>query len=129
MNGRMLLERAIVRRTIIALLGAGYEIMVHDGEEVVLSGSKDAKAIFGAMFGTDEDVLHVSTASPQPGGARLVRSGWVRFVYGNDGWDVINDYTTNLEETLKPVLDMCRDEKLPEGDDGTCFLCGQAVSW
>jgi len=27
--------------------------------------------------------------------------GWVRFVMGNDGYDVINDYTTNLEKVLK----------------------------
>jgi len=28
-------------------------------------------------------------------------SGWVYFVYGNDGWDVVSDYTTNLEAVLK----------------------------
>jgi hypothetical protein len=27
--------------------------------------------------------------------------GWVRFVYGNDGWDVVSDYTTNLEPHMK----------------------------
>lgn len=29
--------------------------------------------------------------------------GWVRFVYGNDGHDVISDYTTNLESVLEPI--------------------------
>jgi hypothetical protein len=29
--------------------------------------------------------------------------GWVRFIYGNDGWDVINDYTTNLEPVIAGV--------------------------
>jgi hypothetical protein len=27
----------------------------------------------------------------------------VRFVYGNDGYDVINDYTVDLEDVLKSV--------------------------
>ncbi len=34
--------------------------------------------------------------------------GWVRFIYGNDGWDVISDYTTNLEPVMKlvqPLID------------------------
>jgi hypothetical protein len=26
--------------------------------------------------------------------------GWVRFIYGNDGWDVMNDYSTVLEPYL-----------------------------
>jgi hypothetical protein len=29
--------------------------------------------------------------------------GWVRFIYGNGGWDVINDYTTNLEPWMTNV--------------------------
>ena len=24
----------------------------------------------------------------------------MRLIYGNDGWDVVNDYTTNLEPLL-----------------------------
>jgi len=30
--------------------------------------------------------------------------GWVYFVYGNDGYDVISDYTTGLEAILAPVI-------------------------
>jgi hypothetical protein len=30
--------------------------------------------------------------------------GWARFVYGNDGWDVISDYSVNLERYMKASL-------------------------
>lgn len=70
-------------------------ITVNDGEEDVLLDSRDINAIFKAMMTTDEDYLLVSRET------KSTRYGWVRFIYGNSGWDVINDYTTNLEETLK----------------------------
>lgn len=41
------------------------------------------------------------------------RIGWVRFVFGNDGWDLINDYSVNIEEWLQPVLDVA--DKLANG--------------
>lgn len=31
--------------------------------------------------------------------------GWVKFIWGN-AEDCINDYTTNLEKTIKPSLDL-----------------------
>jgi hypothetical protein len=34
------------------------------------------------------------------------RDGWVRFIFGNSGWDAISDYTTNFEDVLKPVLEL-----------------------
>jgi hypothetical protein len=30
---------------------------------------------------------------------------WVRFVYGNDGWDVINDYSMALETIIEPITE------------------------
>jgi hypothetical protein len=41
------------------------------------------------MFKTDQEHIRVFRDNEQ--------IGWVFFVYGNDGWDVVNDYTTNLE--------------------------------
>lgn len=29
---------------------------------------------------------------------------FVRFIYGNSGWDVVNDYGMSLEDVLKPVI-------------------------
>jgi hypothetical protein len=91
---RMELEMRIPRAAVKGLLAAGYLITVYDGEEDTLVRSSDAKAILKATRTTDEDYLLASTASRND-------AGWVRFIYGNEGPDVINDYTVNLEDALK----------------------------
>lgn len=95
MSAVRFVEKIIVRKCIAELLRNGFTISVSDGEETVLKWSLDAKAIFAAMFTTDEDRLHMH---------RGAFRGWVQFIYGNNGWDVINDYTTNLEPFLTRTL-------------------------
>lgn len=96
MNGpRKAIERAIAKAAIAGLLATGSAVWVNNGEEDVLDGSRDADAILKAMFTTDEDWLLLGDARP------VLR--WVRFVYGNDGTDVISDYSVTLEEALKPA--------------------------
>lgn len=97
---RIEVERRIAQQAIADLLGAGFTVGVNDGEEVTISRSKDAEAVLKAMMTTDQDYL----LAYQEGIERHV--GWVRFVYGNDGWDVINDYTTNLEEALGKTIEL-----------------------
>ena len=82
-------ERSIARRFIQDAIRSGCSIDVQDGEEVTLRASTDVEAILKAMFTTDEDRLYLCRDGKY--------IGWVYFVYGNDGWDVINDYTVNLE--------------------------------
>lgn len=99
-------ERAIMEATVDALLAAGHDLTVFDSEEYTLRNGKDRRAILEAMRTTDDDLLIVDAVIVDKG--REYEScessfGWVRFVYGNDGWDVINDYTTNLEDVLAPV--------------------------
>jgi len=94
---RIAIEEKIVKKTIEVLLAAGYTITVDDGVEKVLQKSKDADDIFNAMMSTDEDQLHVYSKYTK------LRVGWIFFVYGNDGYDVICDHTTNLSEVLEPV--------------------------
>lgn len=98
-KARIAIEKRIAKQCIFDLLAAGYCITVHDGEADCLVHSRDAKAILAAMRSTDDDVLKVY--APRPDNPDEMQSmGWVYFVYGNDGWDVINDYTTNLESVL-----------------------------
>lgn len=96
---RQKVEREIAVAVIKALLAAGYSLGVNDGEETTIHHSTDAKAIENAMFTTDEDWLLVfdkeNTDHTDERG-----DWWVRFIYGNDGWDVINDYCTALEEFI-----------------------------
>ena len=84
---RQHVERQIARRFISDALKAGYSITVNDSEEDVLIKSTNLKAILDAMFSTDDDHLFLYGGD--------VYLGWVWFVYGNDGYDVISDYTAN----------------------------------
>jgi hypothetical protein len=40
------------------------------------------------------------------GAADGQRLGWMRFIYGNDGWDVLADYTVNLEPLMPAVNEL-----------------------
>lgn len=93
-RSRIRCEERIAKRIIRDMLKAGYSISVNDGEETTLLKSKNLKAIIEAMFTTDEDYLLITKQGFK---------GWVRFIYGNDGWDVVNDYTTNLEPIMAPI--------------------------
>jgi len=89
---RQRIEARIVRQVVDDALAAGFTLDVDTGgDEPDLAGSRDRKAVLKAMMETDEDYLILH---------RGQQSGWVRFVYGNEGWYVINDYTVNLEPVL-----------------------------
>src|SRR5262252_875557 len=87
---RIAIEKRIARKVVDALLTAGFAITVSNGgDEDEIVKSTDASAIKAVMFATDDERLH-TYKDGKP-------FGWVWFVYGNDGWDVICDYTVNLE--------------------------------
>lgn len=93
---RLRIEREIATAAVKGLVQAGYQISVFDGEEIVNSPSNDVDSIMEDMFSTDIDQLEVYRVDDYDN-----RAGWVLFVYGNDGWDVMCDHTTNLEPALK----------------------------
>lgn len=95
---RQKIEKQIAARCIAELLEAGFDITVNDGEEDTVIRSTNPSEIAEAMMSSDEDYLIVHSAQTD------LRSGWVRFIYGNDGPDVINDYTVNLEPFLKSTI-------------------------
>ena len=102
---RQQIEKTIARRVVTDLLAAGYELGVNDGENVDVHHSTDQKKILAAMFLTDEDWLLVYEPKEKCDPGRYnpkntTSNYWVRFVYGNDGWDVICDYTTTLEPVI-----------------------------
>jgi hypothetical protein len=102
---RQAIEKQIVASAIADLLEAGFEITVNDGEEDVLERSTDPEAIAAAMMSTDEDRLYVYyVGTPTNNDEGSNHKGWIRFIYGNDGPDVINDYTTNLEKYLSETI-------------------------
>lgn len=107
---RQKIERAIAREAIKGLLADDFKISVFDGEQTTLKDSTDAAAIEAAMFTTDEDQLHVSHQ-------HVDEKGWVLFIYGNDGHDVIADHTTNLEMSLKGATELA--DKIADEDAAT----------
>jgi hypothetical protein len=92
---RIAIERRIAKAVAKDLIAAGFQVTVNDGEEDVLERSTNVLAILGAMFSTDWDYLRVYLPGKRP------VQGYVHIVYGNDGYDVVSDYTTNLEDVLK----------------------------
>lgn len=93
-ENRIKLERKIVRKAVKDLLAKYSTISVNDGEIWVLKRSTDLTEVMKALFSTDEDSIAVYDASGN-------RQGSVYFVYGNDGYDVIADYSIGLEDALK----------------------------
>ena len=90
-------ERQTAEKTADVLLAAGFSLTVFDGEEETVKQSTDKVAILGAMGTTEEDYLRVYFGS--------VYWGMVRFVWGNEDWVAICDYSTRLEEALRPVTE------------------------
>jgi hypothetical protein len=91
---RLKIEEKIVKRVIRDMLAAGFKISVHDGEEIVLQPSTDAEVIAAAMFSTDDDRLICTKDDVR---------GFVQFIYGNDGVDVINDYSISLGGVMQRI--------------------------
>lgn len=87
------IEKDIITRTVKALIAAGLPVSVtYDGENSWAVDSTDVEEILEEATAADE--CHLETTQ-----------GEVFLVLGNDGYDVINDYSTSLEKILKPVND------------------------
>lgn len=96
-------EEKIVGAFVDAALKAGYRLAVslergYDTEDMLL-GSTDRAKIMEEAFAGDECHIFVQ---PKDGPTltaenAVVHCGWIFCVFGNDGWDVISDYTTNLD--------------------------------
>lgn len=94
---RITTEGKVCHKLASAMLAAGHTVSVHDGEEMALRKSVSLDEIMGALFSTDMDYMIAHDATT---GKAI---GKVFLVYGNDGYDVINDYSVTLEDLMKPV--------------------------
>jgi hypothetical protein len=90
---RQELEKRIVTAAVTTLLEAGFFIVVDNGCDEKLVTSKSKSSILKTCFQTDDEYLHVYDKNKKG-------VGWIHLVYGNDGYDVISDYTVNLEEWI-----------------------------
>jgi len=97
---RQEIERKIATAFVTEAIKAGYTMTVDygDGESKRFT---TVKTVLAAMFQGDDDRVYLYQHNEL--NKQTVRVGWVWFVYGNDGWDVISDYTTNLESLMGPA--------------------------
>jgi hypothetical protein len=103
---RQEVEKKIATAFIESALSAGLFINIDNGgDDLELPKQTNDKAlILKTMFAADEDRVYVYKNETDKKAI-----GWVYFVYGNDGWDVISDYTVNLgEEKLNLMVEADR---------------------
>lgn len=94
-RSRIAIERRIVRSLVTEFLSQGFSLSVFDGEERSKI-TMDAQEVYDAIMNTDEDILLVYRESEHVGSVKLV--------YGNDGWDVMNDWHTVLDPYMPLTL-------------------------
>lgn len=101
-KARLWIERQFVTLTVKALLKAGKKLSIDRSEEdrgsVPINDT--SAATIDEIVACDMETLFVAP------------NAWVQFVYGNDGWDVISDYTTSLESVMAPILQIGMDEDM-----------------
>jgi len=93
------IEDQIIKATINILLRSGFTLSVNDGEETTVNRSSNPDLIFAAMKTTDEDYIYAHA----PGPIHPTNKFWVYFVYGNDGVEVINNYTVSLDPQMDEI--------------------------
>lgn len=89
----------IVKTLVGEALKRNFTVSVFDSEEWTVKKSSDKAEIMDAIFTTDMDTLALHRAD----GTRV---GNVLLVYGNDGPDVVSDYTCapEIEEIMDTVI-------------------------
>lgn len=88
---RGLIEMAIVRHLLTELVAGGFIFTVDDGEDEPVKCSVEIEEGMEAIFAVEDAAIYARKAGESED------FGYVRLVMGNDGWDVISDYTLNLE--------------------------------
>jgi hypothetical protein len=101
---RAAVELAVIRRLI-------EELKSYDGLSVYADNSEDKPIeqsvddMIDTLFSVDESYLRTHSNSEPYAGHRFVF-----LVFGNDGWDVISDYSTRLAGIIDPFLDWTQSE-------------------
>lgn len=101
---RIDIERQIVTCIVETAILKGYLVSVYDGEAYPIKKSTDKAAIVKELFACDEEYLIIRD---QHSG----KIGTIDLIYGNDGWDVISNYSwveegaKNTEKLMKELID------------------------
>lgn len=108
---RQEVERKIVRKFVQDALAKGLRLSVslargYDIEDMLLGSRNEAKIMDEAFAGDECHIFVQSPDGPLVEKGVVLSKGWVYLVMGNDGWDVISDYTTNLEDLLNGAMEI-----------------------
>ena len=98
MNQIVEMEFRIISTLVDELLGHGFKLSVHDGEEWTVTASDHKQEVLRALHTVDNNGLRAT----HPDGTM----GAVFLVYGNSGWDVICDYTPILDPYLTKTFEL-----------------------
>lgn len=95
LQNRIKLEHRIVTAVVVDAIKAGYDLQVYADGEDLTGRLTQPKEILLTLFDLDDAFLKMRLPSTDD----AHHDHWVRFVFGNDGWDVISDYLTSLDKT------------------------------
>lgn len=103
---RQEVERKIITSFVQSALAKGYQLAVslergYDTDEMLLGSRNRKEIVNAAMAGDDAHIFVQEADGPIVEDGKVVSIGWVYVVLGNDGYDVISDYTVNLEPLMQ----------------------------
>lgn len=94
-------EKLVSERLVKDLLAAGFQLRVENGDGVPSDLLTTEQEALEAMGLADIDTILVHAED------KVVAKGWVRLIYGECGYDLIQDYTCGLSEWLEPIEEFC----------------------
>lgn len=116
LEARIAIEKRIVKHLVKELLDLKFMVSIYDGEEVAIKRSTDLNAIMAETMACDVEWIEVwrlrldtdkplsDALHPKSALRKFTHVGNIMLVYGNDGYDVINDYHTSLEQCMPKTL-------------------------
>jgi hypothetical protein len=103
---RITLETTITKKLIARLLSQwSNNLAINSGDDADDYAGRNRTKLVSACLGVDDCRVYLMNADGK------TANGWVYLVYGNDGWDLISDYTTNLEDMLAPINTYCDSQQ------------------
>lgn len=107
-RGVQAIDREITTKLVDALIAAGYVITCCTrDEEPEFQRSVDRAGILNLLFDLDMAELHVHKDG---------KCSWIMLIFGEAGWDVVADYSANLESLIEPLVDPYQPDQ--DGDPG-----------
>lgn len=99
-RSRIAIERRIVSSLVHEFGEQGFTFLIDDGDNSEYIPANSESSALDALMNTDEDQLGIV----DPKVSKIRPIGWIKLTYGNDGWDVMSDWHTNLDQYMPKTL-------------------------